>query len=400
MSPTSRCPILGLIFTGCAPLPPLDRFELPVGTAEELDEVLLDSRREFDQPAMAIAVFRVDGDPMTSVSGTRESGLNAPVQRRDRFHVGSTTKSMTALIVAQLVDEGTLRYDSRIDEILELPMHPSYAGVTVRDLLLSRSGLLAWQRLDSERPEDVAMLDRTIPSVTANPMEQRREVARYVLSLDPRFEPGSRAEYSNVGWSVLGHLLETVTGQAYEDLLQERIFAPLSMVDSRVGGWPASEEEPDQPRGHYALDTDGSRQAQALDDPYVLPSWMNPAGGVHCSIEDYARYAQEVLRGLRGDGQLLSTSGYAAMHEVHAVERARDLYQGQTSRKRQSLGYGWALVPVGDGFLSVADGSAGTFYARLAILPELEVGFAGFTNAGDGEPALSLAIRRSTGLPW
>ncbi len=197
---------------------------------------------------------------------------------------------------------------------------------------------------------------------------------------------------------MLGHVLERAAGLPYERLLEERIFTPLGMAGARVGGWPASPAEPDQPRGHYP-DPAGPRP-QPLDDPYVLPPWMNPAGGIHLGIEDLGAYLRETLLGLEGRGKLLPREAYERIHTIHARVRTDVMYPGSPSKAELTLGHGWAVVPIGGVKLSAADGSGGTFFARLAVLPSHAVAFAGVTSAGDGEPALGDAIGRVAGLPW
>lgn len=64
------------------------------------------------------------------------------------------------------------------------------------------------------------------------------------------------------------------------------------------------------------------------------------------------------------------------------------------------MGYGWMVIPEGGKLLSAADGSGGTFYARVIVFPALNAAFVGFTNYGDGYKALDKAIERITGLKW
>ena len=76
------------------------------------------------------------------------------------------------------------------------------------------------------------------------------------------------------------------------------------------------------------------------------------------------------------------------------------MYLNSPSKAELALGYGWLLVDTGGYRVSGADGSAGTFYARLLILPAHDVGFAAMVNSGAGDPVLHDAFRTLTGLPW
>ena len=202
-------------------------------------------------------------------------------------------------------------------------MRDEYRAVTVHDLLTGASGLLLMQRSDLEPPEHATVLFDDLPGRVADPVAQRHAVALHALAQPPRFARGTRHEYSNVGWALAGHVLEVRTGTTWERLVKERIFDPLGMAGALTGGWPASPDAPNQPRGHY-VDTRGLRP-QPLDDAYVLPAWMNPAGGIQLTVDDFAEWARETLRGLRGEGRLLAKAGYERIHSIQLRVRANEM---------------------------------------------------------------------------
>ena len=205
-------------------------------------------------------------------------------------------------------------------------MRPDYRDVTLHDLMLSQGGVVLYQSEQHEPRGLFEVLERTIPGQTPDPRRQRELVTAFALEQPPVFPPRTRATYSNVGWAMVGHVAERVAGAPFERLVEERVFAPLGMRGARIGGWPASTGEPHQPRGHHAGPA-GPRPL-ALDDPYVLPAWMNPAGGIHCAIDDFAAYAQEILLGLRGEGRLLPQAMYQRIHTPHGGERLDVMYLG------------------------------------------------------------------------
>lgn len=362
-------------------------------------ELLGTLRVEHRQPAIAAALVRSTGVSARAAVGSTVDNGPADLELAHRFHIGSVTKSLTALLMARCVNDGRLSYTQTLREALpHVAVRPEYAQVTLHDLLTSRAGIIPFQQHAFEEPAHVEVLERVIPSQAPDPRDQRQRVAEYAFAQPPVNAPRTRAVYSNVGWAVLGHVIETALDQAYEVALAERVLLPLGMREAQVGGWPADHLRPNQPRGHYA---DGERlRPQPLDDPYVLKPWMNPAGGVCCTIDDFAAYALDVLRGLAGHGQLLPAPAYATIHATQVTERARTMYQGVRARTRVEYGYGWGVHHFGGARLSIADGSAGTFYARLAVLPALDLAFAGFTNAGDGARALDAAALRATGIAW
>lgn len=367
---------------------------------ESLIKLLTEVSEQYNQPAMAAALVHGDSIIAQATVGKTVYGEEQVAHEKSRFHIGSTTKSMTSIIVAMLVKQGKLKYDMTLAQALpDMPMRDEYRRVTIADLLNNKAGILAFQLIAHEDPMIVKKLMEEIPTAYPDPTEQRREVTKLALSLEPIAEPGTKVIYSNVGWPIVGYILEQVTGKSYEDLLQEWIFEPLGMKTARIGGWPASESEPDQPRGHYfGRDTASVPTPQDLDDEYVLSAWMNPSGGVHCSVNDFALYAREHLLGLQGKGKLLKRQEYETMHSIQVTINLRDMYPHMKQDREASFGYGWGIVKKEQGYLSAAAGSGGTFFAQIFIYPALDLAFVGFTNCGNGEKALNDLYKKVTGL--
>ena len=367
---------------------------------EALTQLLNDMCEQYNQPAMAAALVHGDSIVAQATVGKIVYGEEHAADENSRFHIGSTTKSMTAILVAMLVKQGQLQYGMTLEQVLpNLPMRDEYRDVTITDLLNNKAGIIAFQLAAHEDPMIVKKLMEEIPSAYPDPTEQRREVAKLALSLEPIAEPGTKAIYSNVGWPIIGYILELAAGRSYEELVQEWIFEPLGMKTARIGGWPASESEPDQPRGHYiGRDGAGTPTPQRLNDEYVFSAWMNPSGGVHCNIHDYALYVREHLLGLQGKGKLLGQEEYETMHSTQVTVNLRDMYPHMKQDREASFGYGWGIIKKEQGYLSSAAGSGGTFFAQIYVYPAFNVAVVGVTNCGDGGKALSELYKKVTGL--
>jgi CubicO group peptidase (beta-lactamase class C family) len=367
---------------------------------ESLTNLLLEMREKYNQPAMAAALVYRGSIIAKATIGKIVYGEEQAASDSSRFHIGSTTKSMTALLVAMLVKEGKLEYDMTLEQTLpNMPMLDDYRRVTISDLLNNKAGIIAFQLITLEDPVIVKKLMEEIPAAHPDPTEQRRDVTKLALSLAPIAEPGTKVVYSNVGWPIIGYIVEQAAGQSYESLIHERIFKPLGMNTARIGGWPASESEPNQPRGHYVnQESPAERLPQKLDDEYVLSAWMNPSGGVHCTIGDYALYAREHLLGLQGKGKLLGQEEYATLHSIHVTVNLRDMYPHMQQDREAMFGYGWGIGKKEKGNLSTVAGSGGTFFAQIYVYPALNVAFVGFTNCGDGGQALRETYMKATGL--
>jgi D-alanyl-D-alanine carboxypeptidase len=204
-------------------------------------------------------------------------------------------------------------------------------------------------------------------SLTGTPTEQRRQFAELVLSRPPAVTPKTKFLYSNAGYGIAGAMLEKVTGESWESLLERRLFQPLGI--RATFDWPAT-DDPEQPWGHFK-----SRSGPQPHDPhdaYHLPACLAPAGGVSMSAEDYARFLRLHLQGLDGRDGLLRAKTIQHLHSRPAG----------TDPNAQSFGYGWASVPYEGNISSWFEGSAGTFYAGAVMLPSKDLAAAVFTNAG------------------
>jgi CubicO group peptidase (beta-lactamase class C family) len=375
------------------------RNQLKVSNKKSLVDLLTKLKQEYNQPAIAAALVQGDRIVAEAAVGTMIYGENKMVNENSRFHLGSTTKSMTAVLVAMLVKEGMLSYATTLKQALPgMEMRDEYRSATIADLLNNKAGIIAFQLTTLEDPAIVEKLRKEIPDAYPDPTEQRREVTKLALSLEPIAQPGTKVIYSNVGWPIIGYILELASGQSYEDLLKKRIFEPMGMKTARIGGWPASASEPDQPRGHYPpQDTTGTPEPQELEDQYILSAWMNPSGGVHCSIHDFALYAREHLLGLQGKGKLLDQESYRIIHSIQVTTNLREMYPHMKQDREASFGYGWAINKEDRGNVSSAAGSGGTFFAQIQVDPANDRAFVGFTNCGNGGKALSDLFKQVAG---
>ena len=231
-------------------------------------------------PGFAAAVVSNGETVALGVAGLRTRGKNDKITVADRFHLGSDTKAMTATLCGILVDEGKLKWTQTLGETfpeMRKSMSPQYQAVTLEQLLTHRSGApgdltkdVLWGKLYRHR---------------GTPTSARRLLLEGVTSKPPEAAPGTQYIYSNAGFSIAGHMAEKVTGKSWENLLTEKIFRPLGMTSAGFGA-PGSPTKNDQPRGHKA---DGTpvEPGPAADNPVAI----GPAGIVHCSIGDWAKFA-------------------------------------------------------------------------------------------------------------
>ena len=268
--------------------------KLPADTSQAL-EVL---RKQYNLPALAVVVVKDGKICDRAAVGVRKLGDPTPVTIDDQFHIGSCTKSMTATLAAIFIEEGKLRWDTTIADVfpeLKGMMDKQYDSVTVEQLLTQRGGVpgepptAAWKRAWEQK---------------GTPTEQRYEFIKAVLAQPPAVvPPNAKMIYSNQGYAIVGAMLEKITGKSWEDLITEKLFKPLHM-DSAGFGPPGTIGKVDQPWGHTQ---------ELLPRQNDNPPAIAPAGRVHCSLNDLARYTIFPMEGEQNDG-LLKAETFRKLH--------------------------------------------------------------------------------------
>jgi len=257
-------------------------------------------REEYALPAVAAAVI-VDGElRAVAVVGVRKYGSDVAVEVNDPFHLGSCTKAMTASLVGRLVQQGKLKWETTLAEYFPQwkdTMHPDYRDVTLVHLLSHRAGVPPMT--DGFAP----VSDGELLQLTGKPPPvQRRRVTEIVLGQPPVCNPGEKKLYSNAGFTIVGAIIEQVTGEDYETLLRRLLFEPLGMSTAGFGAMGATGQI-DAPWQHRR---DGDKIVPIDPGPFSdNPPFITPAGRVHCSMEDWAKYVRCVLAATRGEEGLL-----------------------------------------------------------------------------------------------
>jgi len=334
-------------------------------------------------PGLVAVATRSEGTIESAVFGSRRRDHLDLVAPTDLFHIGSNTKAMTATLIAILVEEGTLSWDTKLLDIFpewSAEIHPDYRQVTLADLLLCRAGVPEYSNfsyLFSDDPihrddgSEHVQQDKTewheMTSLPGTPSDQRRQFARIVLSRRPAVGPQTHFLYSNASYGIAGAMVERVTGESWESLMRARLFEPLGI--HATFDWPAS-DDPQQPWGHFQ--SKSGAQPHDPHDSYRLPACLAPGGGLSMSIEDYAKFLRLHLQGLQGHNGLLRAK---TIQYLHTKPESAD-------ENAIGFAFGWGLVAYEGCPSSWCEGSAGTFYAGAVILPSKDLAMAVFANTG------------------
>jgi len=321
---------------------------------------------ELDIPGIAIGIVR--GDQVAYVQGYGVADDTGRVMTPDTpFLIASLSKSITAVGIMQLVEEGKIDLDAPVQTYLpwfRVADEDVSSKITVRHLLHQTSGF-------DERESYMRNLN-TDPSDDA-----LEKSIRALITADLNFTPGEAFEYTNTNYDVLGLLIQTVTGQSYEDYIEEKIFALLdmdqsytSLEDARAGNMA---------RGYYPF----FGVTTSYDHLMPYSRIVKPSAGLFSSAEDLTHYLIAHLN----DGQylgnsLLSPEGIARLH-------APGIKFGETA----GYAMGWSVFSFPDMAVATTDGTAPNgvthagewvgYTSLLVFIPELETGIVLLINKHD-----------------
>ncbi|GAA1834672.1 serine hydrolase domain-containing protein [Microlunatus capsulatus] len=277
------------------------------------------------------------------------------------FRIASHSKTFTATLVLQLVEQGRLGLEDPLSTHVPALADDPLGGVVVRELLEHTGGVLR-----DGRDADYWQADRPFPDVDAL-LAMAREGGL-------KTAPGERFAYSNVGYSLLGLVVEAVTGETFADAARHGITEPLGLADTVADHW--AERAGDYAAGHTGLHTAARRRAV----PHVGTGAMAAATGFTSTAHDLVTYfGAHVL----GDDRLLA-------------DRTKRLQQRLVSagdpRADDGSGYGWGMVreKVGEQVFVGHSGGYPGHITKTLVDPRSGLTVSVLTNAIDG-PATPLA---------
>jgi CubicO group peptidase (beta-lactamase class C family) len=279
---------------------------LPVARLSESDfpgalDVYVQRLVKEDLFSGAVLVSRGERILARDAWGMADRERNIANKEGSQFRLGSMNKAITAVAALQLVENGKLALDTPIGDYLpNYPNADAAAKVTLRHLLTHRAGV-----------GEIAFNDSAefgTPAEFISRRESMRTPADYLRQYGSQaleFEPGTRTEYSSLGFMIVGALIEQASGKSYYDYVQANLLDPTGM--SSTGSLPESDSVPNRVVGY-------TRQGDVLvPNGDTLPYRGSPAGGGYSTVDDLLRFAQ-ALRA----GKLLSPEMTAEATRLHS----------------------------------------------------------------------------------
>jgi D-alanyl-D-alanine carboxypeptidase len=234
---------------------------------------------------------------------------------------------------------------------LNATMHPAFKQITLEQLLSHHAGIPPYDR------------PKTLPKLSGSAVEQRSRFVALALNQAPATTPGTKALYSNGGFVIAAAMAERSTGSSWEELVTSQVLKPLGM--HAIFAFPLSADI-NQPWGH-AETKEGIRALDQFDGAAQVPLYLLPAGGMAMALGDYGKFLQMNLKGLRGEN-----NGFLS---------AKTIQRLHSSTMQDEYALGWGLFQMNGVTSSTHAGSAGSFYAIVALQPSRDEGVAVVLNS-------------------
>lgn len=349
---------------------------IAVGAQSTLDAELTPFLVRYELPALAAAVVKDGKVVAVGAVGTRKAGAKIPVTVNDRFHLGSDTKAMTALLAAMLVEEGKLRWNSTLSEVfpeLSEKMDPGLRRVTLDQFLSHTSGIPSDNEAFGKLLKESLFQDGNLDELRYWLVQEWR-----VLPL--AFRPGTKFAYSNMNYTIVGAMIEGVGGKTWDQMITERIFAPLGLKTAGLGA-QATLGKIDAPLGHAVVN--GKIKAFLAGPNGDNPSIIGPAGIAHMSVLDFARWAGwNAGEGKRGPNLIRPETMRKLHMPIISMPDKKDAAPGTPSRGRYALGWGELTVDWAPEPLLYHGGSNGKNLAHIWLDTKRDFAMVIVTNIG------------------
>jgi len=309
-------------------------------------------------PGMSVSVLH-DGKVEAVGTGITSIATRQPVTPETIFQIGSISKVFTTTVAMQLVDEGKLDLDEPIiTYVPELPLADAgaRAGITLRHVFSHSGGFEGDTFTDFGRGHEA----------------NAAAVAEFG-SLKQWFLPGELFSYNNNGFTLAGLVIERVTGQPFEQVVEERLFKPLQLESTVY----FAENAITYPHavGHYLRKRE---EGPAIARPYSFPRHINAPGGIIATAGDLIRFAQMHIAGGELDGTRIISQDSAVLMQTPYI----------TSWDQNcSFGQGWYITEYPDLKIVQHGGSTMGFRAMLRFAPDRGFAIALLTNGDSGTSA-------------
>lgn len=280
-----------------------------------IDDYIQATMAQNQIPGISIAVIQEGEAVLVKGYGLANIEHSVPATEHTVYEIASVGKTFTATLTMMLVEEGVISLEEPIINYLDLPS--AWQSVKIKHILSHQSGIPSYT--DAPNYWQITRLDLS-----------KSEILALVTDLPLKFQPSEFSAYDNTGYYLLGLMLEKVIGQSYEDVLRDRLFAPLGM-NTTVMNHPRN-IVPHRAAGYRLFD------GKLINKPYYSPSVTYAAGGQLSSVADMVKWEQALNNAI-----VLKPSTLDMMWTPHPPK------QGNNWEKQRCVaGLGWWVLNYSD----------------------------------------------------
>lgn len=347
------------------------------GFAQKIDLKSLDSfihqlMEDFNVPGLAIGIVQNDSVIYSKGFGTRQINQDLPVNNQTLFGIGSISKSMTALTLGILVDEGKIDWDDPVKKYLPyFEMYNPYVSenFTIRDLLTHRSGLKSVSGGTIYYHSDFS----------------REEVIKRMKYLEPvsgfRYKPA----YQNLTYVVASEIVKEVSGMSWDEFVKTRVFDKISM-SSTTSLSTERDSSPNLAQPHIY-----NEKSEKITIKQEKGDNLAPAGFVYSSANEMSNYMRLLLnQGAIGNDTIVSPK---IIQEIFKPQIIYPISGDPFATEFTSYGFGWWLTPKKGHKVIEHSGGIDGMSANLIMIQDMNVGFIILNNTSK-EPAIFLLTSR------
>ncbi len=336
--------------------------------SDEIDKLVTRTLETFNVPGIAVAVVKDDRIVHMKGYGVRSITTGEKTDENTLFAIASNSKAFTSAALGILIDEGKLTWETKVIDIIpEFRLYNSYVteDFNIKDLLTHRSGmglgagdLMLWPDSSSFTKEEII-----------HNLRYLKQVSSFRTKYD----------YDNLLYLVAGEVVARVSGQSWEDFVEERIMKPLGMERSATSLRRVNDKS-------NIIDAHVPVDGKLQVIPKYQSDLLNPAGGIISSVADMTGWVMMQLnRGKYGEGlskQMLSERVHREMWTPQTIIPVRS--PGPYKSHFAAYGLGWRLTDVA-GYLEASHtGGLGGMVTQVTLIPELKLGIIVFTNQQEG----------------
>ena len=316
----------------------------------ELESLLEEKRVEAKLPGLGVAIIKDDKVVFLKGFGHADIENETPIDGDTMFAIGSSTKSFTSTLIAQLVAEGKMDWDDPITKYLpefKMNVDTGDEAITIRDLLCHRTGFTRMGVL------------------WAGGELERNEVITTAANAQPYSDFRKKFYYNNVMYMTAGVCAGKAMDTSWDSLVQERFFKPLNMTSTNAT-YAAGSKNPKMAKGY---DWDKDRK-QFKPKPMRKLDNIGPSGSINSTLNDMAKWVQMLLAGGEHDGNRLVDE-----LEMEKTRTGQIVMQGDVW-----YGMGWMIRKWNGKRVVEHGGNIDGFSCQVTLLPEENIGYVLFTN--------------------